>query len=189
MKPKTPLPSRRRYYRPSPSPPSSPVFYGPSNPYNPAMVKGRQKQHWNWAKKDPRTLSTLLFTDEVSCHIEMGYNKGLTTSRYDPKDPFMDYQDGSRYELYLTVTIPCMPPSAFPAVHPLIWDSESPRAILDSCYFAKNSAQSPDWCRSMNIGDSHTFSQPRCAMSDAFACMAFWDQNRCQLTEVMIEWA
>ncbi|KAJ7588311.1 hypothetical protein C8J56DRAFT_890114 [Mycena floridula] len=188
----------------------SQVLFGPSNPYNPRTVNSRKHiACWDsgqfpgaintwiqnnisiWPKEDPWAFSTVFSPDQVQCRVEMGYSKSLTTSKYDHKDPFIDSTDGSCYELYLTVIqfLPAKAPSAFPAVYPSLWDQMSPRAILDSWYGAKDSER-PQIGVAACLGETYVFSQPRCTMSEAFACMAFWKQNQHEnLSTAMIEWA
>ncbi|KAJ7599530.1 hypothetical protein C8J56DRAFT_191153, partial [Mycena floridula] len=125
-----------------------------------------------WARTDPRAVTTTLFPDEVTCKVQIVYNvvrvaihdsifldslflrlQGKTPS--PPRrgeDPFMDFSDTGRFELQLTVTLPDEPLSAFPELYPLPAYKNSPVAIINTSYHARNSPLAPDWCNSLTLG-------------------------------------
>ncbi|THU94074.1 hypothetical protein K435DRAFT_799185 [Dendrothele bispora CBS 962.96] len=140
--------------------------------------------------EDPRLMTSTIVKDDVLCEVKMEYNKGIVTF-YDPNDPFddTDPRDRDRFELILTVIISNEPPSPFPMLHPRVWDLKSPRILLATWYGPTGTPETPYWCRSMQVGECHSFTQPRCIITEALASIALWDDNRYQgLSSGILNW-
>ncbi|KAF4598153.1 hypothetical protein EYR38_006549 [Pleurotus pulmonarius] len=186
-----------------PESPNSPSVYGPPNPYNQKAKLGHmflarrdrigsptpidqwlQANLSSWSRPDARSIGVSIDDEEVTCDIDMRLLPPKISRVIDPDDPFTENTIDERYVLVLAIT---MPPSS---IGPLVWHRTSPPIILDRYSGEKSCLLAPDWCRSMDIGQTISFTQPRYGITEFAAQLAITEANQQEgYTKKVLQWA
>lgn len=138
----------------------------------------------SWSRPDARSIGVSIDEEEVTCDIDMRLLPPKISRLIDPDDPFTENIIDERYVLVLVIT---MPPSS---IGPLVWHRTSPPIILDRYSGEKSCLLAPDWCRSMDIGQTISFTQPRYGITEFAAQLAITEANQQEgYTKKALQWA
>ncbi|KAF9486651.1 hypothetical protein BDN71DRAFT_1514778 [Pleurotus eryngii] len=143
----------------TPSPQSSSLLESPNSPsmYSPPTHITKKPNQWLqanlslWSHPNARSIGVSIDDEEVTCNIDMRLLPQPKISHIiDPlaDDPFTE---NIINECYILILVIMMPPSS---IGPLVWHRTSPPIILNHYSSKKSCLLVPDWCRSMDIGQT-----------------------------------